>query len=380
MKDMEMETRDIIMLSTVGLFGLLTLIIFILVNWTACCSKSSGNVSNALKVCSFIACAASVIMVFIDISSILFSMKEMDITNGIMINFSLPFTSFIFKLFVYFIFTGQFYSFKNNDIIYKTSKIVISFIYIFISISIICVLVIIILEPMIAMENENKTHILKAIYKWDFVVLNINEFILSVFVIYLFIRKLITAIRFEKISSTKDGAFNTTKGVNFVDEEMDLSYNHKNTRNGGDYLLNDHYEYNKKDTVSNIKETSMIHIMVKLVLLSTLCICWVELLFITLNTQRFVKIKYDSNIFEIVRAIESFCAFMACLCIYLHFASNFRMYYCCCSCCHNCCLWMCVKCVGSRYNNNDIVGDWNMHMTMDHEEDSMYRQMQLIQL
>lgn len=307
-----------------------------------------------------------------------------------MINFVLPFCSFILKLFIYFIFIGQFYALKHNDIIYKTSKKVITVIYIFIIISIICVLMIIILEPLIVYNEDS--NLLSTMYQWTFVALNINEFILSISVIFIFIRKLVIAMKFEKISaSSSDDAFMASDdNTKYVDETPQLGYTTFNTglmssNNMDNYLLNDdnftnnHYEYKARDSKTkklNIKETSTVHIMIRLCILSVFCIFWVELLFITLLNERFIDIDYLSEQYEIVRCIESFCCSMAILCIYLHFSINFKVYDLCCKCCHNCCLNTCAKCVAGK-NKNNIIGNWNFDDDQDDHSIEMnnYRQM-----
>ena len=116
--------------------------------------------------------------------------------------------------------------------------------------------------------------------------------------------------------------------------------------------------------------------MIRLCILSIFCIFWVELLFITLLNERFIDITYLSEQYEIVRCIESFCCLMAILCIYLHFASNFKIYDCCCKSCHNCCLNMCAKCVAGK-NKNNIIGNWDFDEMEDNDgiEMNNYRQM-----
>eukprot|EP01083_Nonionella_stella_P031435 86111_1 len=335
--------RAILTLSIVGFFGLFTFIMFMLVNFTVFWSKSSGNVSKGLKWFSFVACVAANVVVIIDGLTIFLTLDGLDVGDSVLINFGLPFSAFILKLFVYLIFVGQIYALKRNDVVYRTRKMVLVFICVLLVISIVCVLVIMILEPMIALNARN-VELIKRIYKWDILALHINELILSISVIVIFIKKLIIAIRSEQRSQLNNS------GVKFVDEGV--SYRHVKAISGDNEA---EHEYKYMKTGSKMKETNPVHIMVRLVLLSSSCILWVELLFVTLLMRRVWTITYDTNAFQVVRCIESFCAAMASMCIYLHFAANFKIYDCLCSCCHNCCLGMCVKCtcVGTGRNQND---------------------------
>lgn len=264
-------------------------------------------------------------------------------------------------------------SLSDTDLIYKTSKNLIRFIYILIFISILCIFLVIILEILIA-SKLFKQDTLHSIYKWNFIVLNINEFILSISVILIFLKKLIIALRFETIGSKQDAFLNNNDGVKFVEEDRDinLSYNGGFDRLSSVQHNADHYKYSfKQSNAVNISKSSIVHIMLRLVILSIFCIFVVELLCVTLLLKRVMNIDFDSHIFEIVRSIEAFCGAMACLCIWLHFNANYRVYNVCCRCCHGCCLTFCVKCVAAHFKKkNNVIGNWGYKYTVDEDDDN----------
>ena len=366
----DFNTSDIITLSVVGFFGLLTVIIFILTNITIFCSKGKQQISTPLKVCSFIACGSALVMVSIDVTAVLHVIDGNDITQGIQVNFILPLSSFSLKIFVYFIFIGQLASLSQTDLIYRTSRTVITYIYALISISILCVALVIIVEVLIA-SNAFNEDTLRSIYKWDFVALNINEFILSISVICVFASKLIIALRFEKIGNKQDAFVSNNNAVNYVDEtkEINLGYaGQTNVKKGGYERLADdnnqqnadHYEYKYKQSGAvDVSKSSIVHVMLRLVVLSIFCIIWVELLFAMLLLKRVMNFDFDAHIFEVGRSVQALCGAMACLCIWLHFNANYKVYDCCCRCCHGCCLSFCLKCVAVRFKKkSDVIGPW----------------------
>merc|ERR1712129_494224 len=123
------------------------------------------------------------------------------------------------------------------------------------------------------------------------------------------------------------------------------------------------YSYKQSNAKTNISKSSIVHLMLRLVILSTICIFLVELLFVTLLLKRVL--------IEIIRCIEAFCGAMACLCVYLHFSANHGAYDCVCRCCHGCCLRFCLRCIAVRFKNtNHVIGDWGQRYTVDENDEN----------
>ena len=267
--------------------------------------------------------------------------------------------------------------FRDSDIIYKTSQSVVRIIYILMAISVGFVVTIIVLEVMMAISTSTSTSSpTSTVYRWSFIGLNFNEFVLSLAVIYVFWSKLAMAFKFERVkSSIVDIDVHSER--TFVGQDsvrMGIQTNIADVRS--DWISRDKldkFEYGIEDRVRSAKETQTVHIMVRVAMLSIACIAWTEVLFITLLNERLIPIDLDQNetVFAVRRCIEAFCVMMAALCVYLHFASSFAIYDVLCKCCHAACFRVCAKCVTGG-NQKYIMGQW----ANDMQRDNSYVQMQ----